>query len=194
MKLKYPNVSYSACSLTSLHIRADGIVASVPEFFVEIQDGGGGSEALFNFIELPPEKAAVEPIVDVLVNVNGFEVVLQETGAAGGTKFSGKENGVGKVLPSHLPGVPQVGGGKFLLVGQLIEELQVGWDFALAVLHDEAAAAALRRVPGSGLSARCLGRLPLVGTEDGIDRCDGGEESKAKGDDRKELHRCNQRD
>jgi len=182
------------------------MVASVPEFFVEIQDGGGGIEALFNFIELPPEKAAVEPIVDVLVNVNVFEVVLQETGAAGGTKFSGKENGVGKVLPSHavelsgivvvvphLPGVPQVGGGKFLLVGQLIEELQVGWDFALAVLHDEAAAAALRRVPGSGLSARCLGRLP-VGTEDGIDRCDGGEESKAKGDDRKELHRCNQRD
>ena len=192
---------YQACSLTFLHPRAGAMVARVPDFFVESQDGGGGLEARGHLIEFAPENVAVIPLVDALINPNLLEIFLKEVDVV--SKFRRKQSPVGKVLPiltvvlrgivvrvPHRPGVPQVDGGKLFRIGQLVEVLQVGWGYAGAVLHDKTAAAVLRSVPGSGLPALGLRRMP-IGTENGIDRCDGGEESK--GDDREELHCCNQR-
>ena len=178
------------------------MVARVPGFFVESQGAGGGLKARRHLFEFTPEKVAVITIVDVLVNPNLLEVFLQEVDVV--SKFLRKLSAVSKVLPSltvvlrgrvvrvpHRPGVPQEDGGEPFVIGQLREVLQVGWGITGTVLHDKAAAAVLRSVSGSGLPALCLRRMP-IGTEDGIDRCDGGEGEK--GNDREELHCCNQRD
>ena len=178
------------------------MVAGVPGFFVESQGAGGGIEARSNLFEFTPESVAEITIVDVLINHKLLEVSLQEVDVV--SKFDRKLSAVSKVLPSltgvlrgrvvrvpHRPGVPQDDGGELFVIGQLLEVLQVGWGNTGTVLHDKAAAAVLRSVSGSGLPALCLRRMP-IGTEDGIDRCDGGEGEE--GNDREELHCCNERD